>query len=230
MNVLEPLYKKFRDAYLEKSLGFYIKNFFKIRKRHIEITQNKKYPQIVCDAYLTNVNLKNVEMDGYLASTVQFGFIVLFSVAFPVAPILALLHNLLQRKIDSLNILTRYKRPFSIQARNIGIWERWLTALSFFGVAMNASIIAFTSTYFEEAYLSYYGPEDRWIGRLVFILVFEHSVLLILLAVVFFSPSMPNQVKVSISRQEYVEKLMRGEESFVDPEILEVNLESVKID
>jgi hypothetical protein len=51
----------------------------------------------------------------------------------------------------------------------------------------------------------------------------------VFLAVVFFSPSMPNQVKISISRQEYVEKLMRGEESFIDPEIQEVNLESIKI-
>lgn len=95
---------------------------------------------------------------------------------------------------------------------------------------MNAAIIAFTSTYFEEVYLAGIGPEDRWIGRLVFILVFEHSVLLVFLIVVLFSPSMPYQVKVSISRQEYVEKLMRGEESFIDPEILEINLESIKID
>jgi hypothetical protein len=168
-------------------------------------------------------------MDGYLASTVQFGFIVLFSVSFPVAPILAWVHNILQRKIDSLNILTKYKRPFSIRARNIGIWERWLTGLSFVGVAMNASIIAFTSSYFEEAYLEQFGPDQRWIGRLVFILVFEHTVLLVYLSVVFLSPSMPYQVKISISRQEYVEKLMRGEESFIDPEIEEVNLESIKI-
>jgi len=203
---------------------------FKIRKFQLEITQHQKYPQVVCDAYLTNVDLKNVEMDGYLASTVQFGFIVLFSVSFSIAPILALLHNIFQRKIDSLNILTRYKRPFSIRARNIGIWERWLTLLSFLGVAMNASIIAFTSSYFEEAYLAPFGPDQRWIGRLVFILVFEHTVLFLVLAVVFLSPSMPSQVKISIKRQEYVEKLMRGEECFIDPEIHQVNLESVKID
>lgn len=115
LNFLEPLVKKVYDAYLEKNLVFYVRNFWKIRRRHYEITQNKKYPQIVCDAYLTNVDLKNVEMDGYLASTVQFGFIVLFSVSFPIAPLLALLHNILQRKIDTINIITRYKRAFSIQ-------------------------------------------------------------------------------------------------------------------
>ena len=95
---------------------------------------------------------------------------------------------------------------------------------------MNASIIAFTSTYFEEAYLSSFEPDQKWIGRLVFILIFEHSVLLVLLLVVFLNPSMPRQVKVSISRQQYVEKLMRGEENFIDPEPIEIDhLESVKI-
>ena len=119
LNVLEPLLKKLYDAYMENSLILYLKNFWTIRRRHYEITQNKKYPQLLCDAYLTNVELKNVEMDGYLAATVQFGFIVLFSVAFPVAPLLALVHNILQRKIDTINIVTRYKRPFSHQGKNI---------------------------------------------------------------------------------------------------------------
>ena len=41
----------------------------------------------------------HISLDGYNAAVIQFGFIVFFSVSFPIAPLFAALHNIVQKRI-----------------------------------------------------------------------------------------------------------------------------------
>jgi hypothetical protein len=78
---------------------------------------------------------------------IQFGFVTLFTVAFPLGPLVAFLNNIFELRIDAYKILTQWKRPLPKKAQSIGIWMSILNFVSKLGVITNAFIIAFTSDF-----------------------------------------------------------------------------------
>uniref|UniRef100_A0A8C8IRY0 Anoctamin n=1 Tax=Oncorhynchus tshawytscha TaxID=74940 RepID=A0A8C8IRY0_ONCTS len=63
----------------------------------------------------------------YLEMVIQFGFVTLFVASFPLAPVLALVNNLFEIRVDAWKIITQFRR------------------VAILAVASNAMIIAFTS-------------------------------------------------------------------------------------
>jgi hypothetical protein len=103
-NALEPFLTWLPSAFKTKQFFSYMKN-----KRYARLADKKilpstnparhREPQLHADKNLTNVNAQNTEISGYNSATLQFGFVVLFSVAFSLAPFLGCLHNIVQKRI-----------------------------------------------------------------------------------------------------------------------------------
>ncbi|KAJ6667108.1 hypothetical protein lerEdw1_017086 [Lerista edwardsae] len=81
----------------------------------------------------------------YLEMVIQFGFITLFVASFPLAPLLALMNNILEIRVDSWKLTTQFRRPVAAKAHSIGIWQEILNGLAILSVVTNAFIVAFTS-------------------------------------------------------------------------------------
>ncbi|KAM6962138.1 anoctamin-6 [Tautogolabrus adspersus] len=81
----------------------------------------------------------------YLEMVIQFGFVTLFVASFPLAPILALVNNLFEIRVDAWKITTQFRRIMPEKAQDIGAWQPILQAVAILAVATNAMIIAFTS-------------------------------------------------------------------------------------
>ncbi|XP_065175071.1 anoctamin-7-like [Sycon ciliatum] len=81
----------------------------------------------------------------YLEMVLQYGFVTLFVTAFPLAPIFALINNIVEIRLDANKLLTQTRRPFADRAEDIGIWYGILDALSTFAVITNGLVIALTS-------------------------------------------------------------------------------------
>ncbi|KAM6459354.1 anoctamin-5 isoform 5-T5 [Liasis olivaceus] len=81
----------------------------------------------------------------YLEMVIQFGFITLFVASFPLAPLLALMNNILEIRVDSWKLTTQYRRPVAAKAHSIGIWQEILNGMAILSVVTNAFIVAFTS-------------------------------------------------------------------------------------
>lgn len=56
---------------------------------------------------------------------VQFGYVVLFSSAFPLAALCALVNNLIEIRSDALKLCTGLQRPFGQRVESIGQWQVW---------------------------------------------------------------------------------------------------------
>lgn len=78
--------------------------------------------------------------DEYLEMVIQFGFITLFVVAFPLAPLFALLNNILEMRLDATKFLRHYRRPVPRRARDIGVWKQILDALARISITTNVSL------------------------------------------------------------------------------------------
>jgi len=59
----------------------------------------------------------------YRELVIQFGFCTLFVTAFPIAPIFALLNNILEIRVDAYKLLTQHRRPIAQGAQDIGILQ-----------------------------------------------------------------------------------------------------------
>ncbi|XP_069012853.1 anoctamin-6 [Embiotoca jacksoni] len=81
----------------------------------------------------------------YLEMVIQFGFVTLFVASFPLAPVLALINNLFEIRVDAWKITTQFRRISPEKAQDIGAWQPILQGIAILAVATNAMIIAFTS-------------------------------------------------------------------------------------
>ena len=71
----------------------------------------------------------------------------MFVAAFPLAPLLALLNNILEIRVDAMNFACNFRRPVVQRARDIGAWSEVLHMISTTAVLINSFVIAFTSEF-----------------------------------------------------------------------------------
>ncbi|KAH8397905.1 hypothetical protein KR222_006049, partial [Zaprionus bogoriensis] len=86
----------------------------------------------------------------YLEMVVQYGFITLFSLAFPLAPLLALINNVVEVRLDAIKMLRFVRRPVGMRARDIGVWHSIMTVVTHIAVASSAMIIAFSTNFIPK--------------------------------------------------------------------------------
>uniref|UniRef100_A0AC34RTB4 Anoctamin n=1 Tax=Panagrolaimus sp. JU765 TaxID=591449 RepID=A0AC34RTB4_9BILA len=108
--------------------------------------------------YALNETNEQVLFDEYLEMVIQFGFVTLFVAAFPLAPLFALLNNVLELRLDAYKFVVTARKPIPAQARNIGVWMTILEILSTLAAICNAFVIAFTSDFIPKTY--YYFTHD----------------------------------------------------------------------
>ncbi|KAI9207422.1 calcium-activated chloride channel-domain-containing protein [Polychytrium aggregatum] len=164
---------------------------------------NHTRPQFMHDDILTPYS----QEDDYSAKVLQFGFISLFSCAFPLAPFFAALNNIVEIRIDSYRLLVEHRRPFSLRAQNIGLWEDILTAVSYVGVFTNGVIIAFSSDYFDEYIANAISPTNPTAVKLAFVLLFEHIVLILKYIIVIAIPDVPERAREAMERELYLDRV-----------------------
>lgn len=98
----------------------------------------------------------------YLEMVIQFGFITLFVASFPLAPLLALINNIIEVRVDAWKLTTQFRRPVAAKAHSIGAWEEILGGVAILSVVTNAFIVAFTSDMIPRlVYMYAYRTHDE---------------------------------------------------------------------
>nr|CAH0112600.1 unnamed protein product [Daphnia galeata] len=101
----------------------------------------------------------------YLEMVLQYGFVTMFVAAFPLAPLFALLNNVLKMRLDARKILTLHRRPVAQRVKDFGVWYTILDCLGKLSVATNGLIIAYTSDFFPRLiYTLKYSPDHTLDG------------------------------------------------------------------
>ena len=78
-------------------------------------------------------------------SVIQYGFVTIFVAAFPLAPLCALINNVIEIRLDAYKYVTQWKRPVASRAQDIGIWFDILQGVSFIAVLTNVSRYSYVS-------------------------------------------------------------------------------------
>ncbi|XP_069078056.1 anoctamin-3 isoform X2 [Pleurodeles waltl] len=130
----------------------------KIRKGGQTVENKVSLSQWEKDWNLQPMNAHGL-MEEYLEMVIQFGFTTIFVAAFPLAPLLALLNNIIEIRLDAYKFVTQWRRPMPARATDIGIWYGILEGIGVLAVITNAFVIAITSDYIPRfVYAFKYGP------------------------------------------------------------------------
>lgn len=113
-------------------------------------------------------------LDDYAELVIQFGYIVLFGVAFPLASAVAVLNNMVEIRTDGWKILRLSQRVNADDAADIGAWYQILEMLNVASTVTNVALLVFTADSLSDLF----GPaaESR---NLIAFLVTEHILLII---------------------------------------------------
>ncbi|XP_057668249.1 anoctamin-2-like isoform X2 [Diorhabda carinulata] len=109
---------------------------------------------ISCNQWTEDYKLSEIESKSlyseYLEMVLQYGFVTIFVTAFPLAPLFALINNILEMRLDAKKFLKYYRRPVPQRVKNIGVWYSILAFVGRLAVVSNAFIIAFSSHFIPK--------------------------------------------------------------------------------
>jgi len=126
---------------------------------------------------------------------IQYGFVVLFVVVFPLAPMFALINNIIEFRLDASKLMSFTRRPHPKGTYDMGTWFPILNLISWVMVVSNTALLVFCSVVSTRLV-----PDYRWI---TFVVV-EHILIGFKLLIEFFIPDVPRDVEDRLARQEVI--------------------------
>ncbi|NWI18429.1 ANO9 protein, partial [Crypturellus soui] len=113
--------------------------------------------------WLSNYQLNEVHhfslFDEFLEMVIQYSFTTIFVAAFPLAPVLAFINNLVEIRLDAIKMVHLRRRMVPRKANDIGIWLQVLEAIGILAVIGNGLVIAITSDFIPmQVYKYTYSP------------------------------------------------------------------------
>jgi anoctamin-8 len=155
------------------------------------------------DPELTQAELESLmttytrPLDDYLEMFIQFGYVLLFSPAFPLAGLCALANNLFEIRVDAFKLCNTVQRPFGRPARNIGAWQMAMEVMGIVGVMVNCALIG------QSGLVHRLWPDLSWGGQIFIVVVLEHIILAAKFALGLAIPSIPEWVRIETAKVEH---------------------------
>jgi hypothetical protein len=115
--------------------------------------------------YEQQANLMPYEgtFDDFNDRVIQFGYIVLFAPAYPLAPFLAFVNNVIEIRLGGYKMCSGYQRPRWNVRNGIGSWLGMLSVLGFAAVVTNSLMVAFVGSESASRYVDDDGKKLLYI-------------------------------------------------------------------
>ncbi|XP_065869000.1 anoctamin-like protein At1g73020 isoform X2 [Euphorbia lathyris] len=200
---LKYSYKKFRAVRDKK------KQENEPSNRKVQFKYSKVEKEYLKPTYSASIGeeLEDGLFDDFLQLALQFGMIMMFACAFPLAFALAAVNNFTEIRTDAMKLLTMMKRPVPRAATSIGAWLNIFQFLIVMSICTNSVLL-----------VCLYDQEGKWKIEpgLAAILILEHTLLLIKFGISRFLPEEPawvraNRIRNATQAQDmYSKQLLRS--------------------
>ncbi|RWS27221.1 anoctamin-8-like protein [Leptotrombidium deliense] len=115
--------------------------------------------------------------EDYLELYIQFGYVTLFSSAFPLAAICALLNNVIEVRSDAFKLCVTYQRPFCTHSvQKINIWGKLFNYMVYISIVVNCALIG------KSGQLSRIFPLSDDVHICIACVILEHIMIAVKLA------------------------------------------------
>ncbi|XP_054706945.1 anoctamin-7-like [Uloborus diversus] len=188
--IVKPIPKFIKDVIVPgyKRLCFYC---YKLRKTKDEEVSEQSYLM----HEFSKPSAEDFTLLEFTEKIIQYGYLMMFATALPLAPILALLFNIIDFRIDTWRLLVWNRRPIPYRDNDIGMWMHIINFINFCGIISNAFLIAFNSRV---------GRGEERISQATMIVLFEITILFLRSAICFCIPDVPMWVKNSRKKERFL--------------------------
>ncbi|CAD5218558.1 unnamed protein product [Bursaphelenchus okinawaensis] len=136
-------------------------------------------------------------LDDYLEMFIQFGYVLLFSPAFPLAAVFCLFSNMLEIRVDAFKLCNAVQRPFGRQVKNIGAWQKAMEIMGVLGVVVNCALIG------QSGLVQRLLPGLSFGGQVLLVVILEHVVLAAKFLLDMAIPDVPLWIRVQTAKMEH---------------------------
>ncbi|CAB3226043.1 unnamed protein product [Arctia plantaginis] len=133
----------------------------------------------------------------YLEMLTQLGHVVLFSSAFPLAALCALVNNAAEVRADAFKLCHVAQRPFGERVKSIGSWQHAMEAMVGVAVLVNCALIGLSGPVHRLL------PDATPAQTVLVIVALEHVVLVIVLALRIAIPEIPTWLATEMAKVEF---------------------------
>ncbi|CAI2352362.1 unnamed protein product [Caenorhabditis sp. 36 PRJEB53466] len=188
MNQLRTLSSIFREDFSLKTERLPLPEFKPSHDSSPELTQAEL--ESVMSVYAR-------PLDDFLEMFIQFGYVLLFSPAFPLAAVCALVNNLIEIRVDAFKLCNTVQRPFGRRVKDIGAWQKAMELLGILGVIVNCVLIG------QSGLVQRIWPDLSWGGQILIVVVLEHVILASKMIIDILVPDVPHWVRIETAKQEH---------------------------
>ncbi|XP_029815779.1 anoctamin-8 [Manacus vitellinus] len=146
---------------------------------------------------MENYRLQSDTFQDYQEMFIQFGYVVLFSSAFPLAAVCALVNNVIEIRSDAFKLCTGLQRPFGQRVESIGQWQKVMEAMGVLAIVVNCYLIAQCGQL--QRLFPWLSPE----GAIISVVVLEHFALFLKYIIQVAIPDIPAWVAEEMAKLEY---------------------------
>uniref|UniRef100_A0A673AN10 Anoctamin n=1 Tax=Sphaeramia orbicularis TaxID=375764 RepID=A0A673AN10_9TELE len=146
----------------------------------------------------------------YQEMFVQFGYVVLFSSAFPLAAMCALINNIIEIRSDAFKLCTGLQRPFGLRVESIGQWQTAMEAMGLIAIIVNCYLIGQCGQL--QRLFPWLSPEMAIIS----IVILEHFAILLKYIIHVAIPDIPTWVREEMAKLDYQRREAFKVNSFQD--------------
>ncbi|XP_015221058.2 anoctamin-8 isoform X1 [Lepisosteus oculatus] len=133
----------------------------------------------------------------YQEMFIQFGYVVLFSSAFPLAAMCALINNIIEIRSDAFKLCTGLQRPLGQRVESIGQWQNVMEAMGLIAIIVNCYLIGQCGQL--QRLFPWLSPEMAIIS----IVILEHFAMLLKYIIHIAIPDIPSWVADEMAKLEY---------------------------
>jgi len=141
-------------------------------------------------------------IDDMSEMVVQFGYVTMFVIALPITPLLALINNIIELKVDGYKIVHESQRPHTNGSSGLGAWNGVLAFFSIVAVGTNVALITWRTSLVNQ--LVDDDPTIKWVF-FSFVSIFLGLIVGIEKCAI---PDTPVEVQQGIERQRLIENIL----------------------
>eukprot|EP00466_Bigelowiella_natans_P021066 jgi/Bigna1/132490/aug1.17_g7198 len=145
-------------------------------------------------------------LDEYDEIISQIGFTTFFVPFFPIAPLLAIINNLIEVNIDSTKTLCISRRPMPEKASSSGQWNYVLSVFSYIMLVTNAASIIFRFKSTSE-FIGISSLQEKFFA---FFIIIMGMLLMQTLFLDMLIPKLPKKIEDHLARQDHVWPYLLG--------------------
>ncbi|GMF43157.1 unnamed protein product [Phytophthora fragariaefolia] len=134
--------------------------------------------------------------DDYNEMIIQFGYVTLFVVSFPLAPAFALFNNIFEIRIDAHKLINATRRPDPRGAQDIGTWGTIIDVMGSIAMITNVALVFFTS----RRTTSHMTEHER----LWYFVCIEHGLILLKYTLMVLVDDEPHDVTLQKQRSNFI--------------------------